>query len=88
MGRPDFDDPDLPLSELFRHWPQVLPAFWNRNMLCPGCPIAPFHTVTEACAEYHLDEEIFRHDLARRKRQAATCVSPARHSTAPAHGDR
>jgi hypothetical protein len=32
-------------------------------MLCVGCLISPFHTVSDACAEYHLDEEAFVAEL-------------------------
>lgn len=56
----DIDDPDLTLAELFRAWPGVAPAFWRRGLACVGCPIAPFHTVLDACAEYRLDETEFR----------------------------
>ena len=41
-------------------------------MLCFGCPIAPFHTVIDACLEYRLDEDQFRAKL----REAV--ASPAR----------
>ncbi|MFD0981863.1 DUF1858 domain-containing protein [Tropicimonas aquimaris] len=56
MSRPDPHDPDLPLSALFAEWPDLAPLFWERNMLCPGCPIAPFHTLTDACEVYGIDE--------------------------------
>ncbi len=65
MRRPDFDDPDLPLSELFREWPETAAAFLERHMLCPGCPIAPFHAITDACLEYDLEEDAFRVELRR-----------------------
>ncbi|MCB1341959.1 MAG: DUF1858 domain-containing protein [Pseudooceanicola sp.] len=65
MSKPDFDDPDLPLSELFATWPETASAFLERRMLCPGCPIAPFHAITDACLEYELDEDAFREELAR-----------------------
>ncbi|WP_422027037.1 hypothetical protein [Roseovarius sp.] len=64
MRPPDFDDPDLPLSELFVMWPMTATAFLARRMLCPGCPIAPFHAITDACLEYGLDEDAFRAELA------------------------
>jgi hypothetical protein len=38
-------------------------------MLCFGCPIAPFHTVIDACCDYSLDEAEFRAAL---KARAAT----------------
>ncbi|MDR9483922.1 MAG: hypothetical protein RI566_01995 [Sediminimonas sp.] len=63
MRRPDIDDPDLPLSDLFFHWPDTAMPFLERRMLCPGCPIAPFHTLLDACGEYCLDEEPFRQEI-------------------------
>jgi hybrid cluster-associated redox disulfide protein len=58
-----FDDPDLPLSELMRRWPQTIPVFMSHRMLCVGCLVTPFHTVTDACAEYHVDEDDFIDEL-------------------------
>ncbi len=72
MRRPDIDDPDLPLADLFRAWPETAAVFLRRRMLCFGCPIAPFHTVMDACSEYGLDEETFRKEL----REAAGALSP------------
>lgn len=65
MGGPRLDDPDLPLRVLFDHWPQTAAVFLSRRMLCFGCPIAPFHTVIDACTEYGLDEATFRAELRR-----------------------
>ncbi len=47
--RPRFDDPDLPLSTLFGEWPDMVEVFLAKQMLCPGCPVAPFHAITDAC---------------------------------------
>ena len=66
MSKPDFDDPNLPLSELFAAWPEVASVFFEHRMLCPGCPIAPFHAITDACLEYDLDEDAFRAELSAR----------------------
>lgn len=74
MRRRDFDDPDLPLSELFAEWPEIAGAFLDRRMLCPGCPIAPFHAITDACLEYGLDEDAFRADLTRRVQDAQSAT--------------
>jgi hybrid cluster-associated redox disulfide protein len=57
---PDIDDPDLTLAEIFRAWPETAVAFRRHRTACVGCPIAPFHTVLDACAEYRLDEAAFR----------------------------
>lgn len=32
-------------------------------MLCFGCPIAPFHTLADACAEYGLHEDAFLEEI-------------------------
>jgi hybrid cluster-associated redox disulfide protein len=63
MPRRLIDDPDLELSRLFELWPAAAQVFLDRRMLCFGCPIAPFHTVIDACLEYHLDEEAFRAEI-------------------------
>lgn len=63
MFGPSMDDPDLPLGLMFRHWPAMVGVFLAHRMLCVGCPIAPFHTVIDACAEYGLDEALFRAEL-------------------------
>ncbi|MDP3342260.1 hypothetical protein [Frigidibacter sp.] len=64
MRGPKLDDPDLPLRLLFDRWPEAATVFISRKMLCFGCPISPFHTVIDACAEYALDEDAFRAALA------------------------
>lgn len=63
MRSPQLDDPDLPLSELMKHWPQTVPVFMRHKMLCVGCLISPFHTILDACAEYHLDHDAFMAEL-------------------------
>ena len=59
MRAPRIDDPDLSLARLFELWPGTPAVFLRHAMLCYGCPIAPFHTVIDACAEYGLDERAF-----------------------------
>lgn len=63
MFGPRMNDPDLPLAVLFCRWPAIAHVFLSRRMVCFGCPIAPFHTVSDACAEYGLDEALFRAEL-------------------------
>ncbi|WP_292286223.1 DUF1858 domain-containing protein [Marivita sp.] len=57
------DDPDLPLADLMTEWPQTIHVFVRHRMLCVGCLVSPFHTVTDACAAYHLDEDLFLGEL-------------------------
>lgn len=81
MRLPDIDDPDLPLSELFFHWPDAATPFLERRMLCPGCPIAPFHTIIEAVEEYDLVEADFRKEVRR-----AAGLPPAEERSATVEG--
>ena len=48
--------PQTCLSEMMQRWPQTIYVFLERQMLCVGCPIGPFHTVEDACREYGLDQ--------------------------------
>jgi hybrid cluster-associated redox disulfide protein len=63
MDTPGMEDPDLTLSQLFELWPSTASAFLSGHMACFGCPIAPFHTVIDACTEYGLDEAKFRAEM-------------------------
>lgn len=58
-----FLDPDLTVDDVMRFWPDTINVFVRHRMLCVGCPIGSFHTVTDACREHSLDEEAFRRDL-------------------------
>ena len=63
MTDPDIESADLPLQTLFARWPASATVFLSHRMLCFTCPIAPFHTVVDACQEYDLDEAQFRCEL-------------------------
>ena len=69
MSCPKITDPDLPLKDLMTEWPQTIPVFLRHDMLCVGCLVSPFHTVTDACREYHLNHDAFVEELLR-----AACV--------------
>ena len=63
MARYKLSDPDLTLDVVMREWPETIAVFLAHRMLCVGCLINPFHTITEACQEYRLDETAFRREL-------------------------
>ncbi|MGA9410313.1 MAG: DUF1858 domain-containing protein [Roseobacter sp.] len=63
MPCPKLTDPDLALEDLMAEWPQTISVFLRHRMLCVGCMVSPFHTVTDACREYHLNEEAFYGEL-------------------------
>ncbi len=48
---------DLSLIAIMDRWPQTLSVFIKHQMLCIGCTIAPFHTITDACREHNLEED-------------------------------
>jgi hybrid cluster-associated redox disulfide protein len=52
-------DPDMPMDEILRRWPNAIRILIDHDMLCVGCPIGTFHTVSEACAAHEVDEEQF-----------------------------
>ena len=60
MHTPPEQDPDLPVSEIMRAWPCTIGVFIRYRMLCVGCAAAPFHSISEACAEHAVDEQEFR----------------------------
>ncbi len=63
MRKLRLDDPDLPLADMMSRWPETIPVFIRHKTLCVGCLVAPFHTIVDACAEHHLDEDVFLADL-------------------------
>jgi len=58
-------DPDMPIDEVMRLWPQTINVLISYNMLCIGCALAPFHTVIDAAVEHRVDENAFLADLNR-----------------------
>jgi hybrid cluster-associated redox disulfide protein len=46
-----------------RRWPAAIHVFMRNQMLCIGCPVGTFHTVSDACAAHGLDQETFWQEL-------------------------
>jgi hybrid cluster-associated redox disulfide protein len=59
----DIDDPDLPIADIMRRWPETVTVFIAHDMLCVGCLVGPFHTIDDACAEYGLNPELMLAEL-------------------------
>ena len=55
MTASDLDD--LTVSEIMRRWPATMRLFIDRRLLCVGCPIAPFHTLTDVAREHGVDHD-------------------------------
>lgn len=63
MPCPNIDDPDLTLADLMTQWPQTIRVFLKHGMLCVGCLVNPYHTISDACLEYDLDETALLEEL-------------------------
>ncbi len=57
-------DPDMTVDEIMRVCPATIRVLIRHGMLCVGCPIGTFHTVSEVCAAHSVDEARFTADLA------------------------
>ena len=60
-----------PVDDIMRRWPATIRAFLDHRMNCPGCPIACFHSVADACREHHVEAEAFLQALRGQVAQAA-----------------
>lgn len=56
---------DMSMDEIMRAWPGTIRVILRHRMLCVGCPIAPFHTISDACREHGVDEALFLDDIKR-----------------------
>ena len=56
-------NPDMVVDDIMRKWPATVIVVLRHKMLCVGCPIGAFHTVTEACREHQIDVARFMADL-------------------------
>jgi hybrid cluster-associated redox disulfide protein len=56
---------DMSMDEIMRAWPGTIRVILRHRMLCVGCPIAPFHTISDACQEHGVDEALFLDDIKR-----------------------
>lgn len=46
---------DISLAEIMTKWPSTIRLFIDRRLHCVGCPIAPFHTLSDAALEHGID---------------------------------
>lgn len=49
----------LTVDQVLTRWPQTIAIFLHHRMACAGCAMAPFETVAEAAAIYHLELPCF-----------------------------
>lgn len=70
------------VDDVMRKWPATIRAFLDNRMNCPGCPIACFHTVADACREHHVDPDSFLAELG--TLAAAPAIEPSLRCLPPA----
>lgn len=71
-------DADMTMDAVMRTWPETVRVVLEHGMLCVGCPVGPFHTVTEASHAHHLDEdELLQSLLAAIGREEASGPAPS-----------
>lgn len=75
--RPNAIDPDMTMDEIMRRWPSTIRVVIRHGMLCVGCPIGMFHTVTDACAAHGIDEEAFSSELLLAMRRDPVANAPS-----------
>jgi len=61
--KPRSIDPEMTMDEIMRRWPATVRVLMRHGMLCIGCPISMFHTVTDACIAHDLEKEPFSNEL-------------------------
>jgi hybrid cluster-associated redox disulfide protein len=54
---------DMSMDTIMREWPGTIRVVLDHKLLCVGCPIAPFHTVTDAAKEHDVDQTLLERDL-------------------------
>ncbi|WP_119390973.1 DUF1858 domain-containing protein [Taklimakanibacter lacteus] len=50
---------DQIVDDVMRELPPAIAIFLRYGMLCVGCPVAPFHTLEEACRAHGVEQELF-----------------------------
>lgn len=56
-------DETISMDGIMRTWPATIHVVLRHHMFCVGCPIAPFHTASDACREHGVDKALFLQDI-------------------------
>ena len=55
----------MSIDDVMRVWPQTIRVVLDHRMQCVGCPLARFQTLSDACKEHGVDEDLFLADIRR-----------------------
>lgn len=47
---------EMTMDAIMREWPASIRVIVDHGLLCVGCPVASFHTLSEAAHEHSVDE--------------------------------
>ena len=50
---------DSVVDDVMRAWPSTIRVFLDFHMNCVGCPIGPFHTISDSCEAHGIEIEAF-----------------------------
>lgn len=53
------------MHEIMRLWPAAISVVLRHRMLCVGCPVASFHSLSDACRDHGLDPSVVIEDIMR-----------------------
>ncbi len=56
--------PEMTVKQFLQQWPAAIPVFFQHKMACVGCSMAPYDTLAEVAATYHLESDLFFTELA------------------------
>ncbi|MBL8597328.1 MAG: DUF1858 domain-containing protein [Devosia sp.] len=81
---------ELTVSEIMRRWPATMRLFIDRRLLCVGCPIAPFHTLTDVAREHGITHDSLLEGVLAIANAGEATAAPVsvRPRSARAHADR
>lgn len=53
----------MTMDAIMREWPATIRVILDHGLLCVGCPVASFHTLSEAAREHSVDESSLVRDI-------------------------
>ena len=56
-------DPNITVTELLKTYPEVIPVFIHRQMMCVGCDMSAFERVQDAARIYGINPDTFLGEL-------------------------
>ena len=68
---------DMPIGEVVQKYPETIPVFLDRGLMCFGCAIARFEDIEQGALAHGIDVEALIKDLNLAVAKPATASQPA-----------